>query len=86
MQLLITKLDVKFYNLSNPVFNRPLFAYIYENNNYVLNKLMIEQFIYVKYASRIDIEEELYTKHLTTIKQLDTDKKLIENIEKNINN
>ena len=83
---MITKLDVKFYNLSNPVFNRPLFAYIYENNNYVLNKLMIEQFIYVKYASRIDIEEELYTKHLTTIKQLDTDKKLIENIEKNINN
>ena len=85
LQLLITKLDVKFYNLSRPISNRPLFAYIYENNNYVLNKLMIEQFIYIKYAVKADIEEELYTKHLTTIKLLDTHKKLIENIENNIN-
>jgi len=85
LQLLITKLDVKFYNLSSPISNRPLFAYIYENNNYVLNKLMIEQFIYIKYATKADIEEELYTKHLTTIKFLDTHKKLIENIENNIN-
>ncbi|MEN4053903.1 hypothetical protein [Sulfurimonas sp. NWX79] len=85
LQLLITNLDVKFYKLSNPISNRSLFEYIYENNNYVLNKLMIEQFIYVKYATKTDIERELYSKHLTTIKQLDSYKKLISNIENNIN-
>ena len=85
LQQLITKLDIKFYNLSNSILNRPLFAYIYDNYNYALNKLMIEQFIYIKYAVKADIEDELYSKHLTTIRTLDSYKKLFQNIQNNIN-
>jgi len=83
-QQLISALDIKFYNLVESISNKPLFAYIYENNNYVLNQLMIEQIIYTKYVVKSDIEEDLHTKYLTTIKVLDQHKKLIQNIENNI--
>lgn len=83
-QQLISALDIKFCSLVESISNKPLFAYIYDNNNYILNQLMIEQIIYTKYVVKSDIEEELHTKHLTTIKALDQHKKLIQNIENNI--
>lgn len=83
-QQLISALDIKFCSLVESISNKPLFAYIYDNNNYILNQLMIEQIIYTKYVVKSDIEEELHRKHLTIIKALDQQKKLIQNIENNI--
>lgn len=84
MKELISSLDIRFYNLSEPISNIPLFAHIYDNNLYKLNRLMIEQIISSLYSSKEYSEELLYSKHLSTIRNLDIDKKLVERIEKNI--
>lgn len=84
MYFLINKLNIKFSNLYEPITNTPLFAYIYRNKHFVLNKLMIEQIIYTKYLPKHKIEKEFYSMHLTTIRELDKEKVLMNLIEENI--
>ncbi|WP_417328608.1 hypothetical protein [Halarcobacter sp.] len=81
---LLKLLDIKFTSIKAPILNKEIFDYMYLNNHYTLNKSMIEQIIYKKYAVKEDIEEELKTNHLTTILLLDKDGKLIKRIEDNI--
>ena len=84
MKIIIKELDINFYNLSEPITNTPLFAYIYQNKYFILNKLMIEQIVYTRFSPKHEVEKDLYSQHLTTIENLDKDKKLIEVIEDNI--
>ena len=89
MQEIIASLKIKFSKLNELITNTPLFAFIYNNNHYTLNELMIEQIIFTRYAKSFGLEKEqlqekLSTQNLTTIKELDKDKKLTENIEQNI--
>uniref|UniRef100_UPI003A91309B hypothetical protein n=1 Tax=Halarcobacter sp. TaxID=2321133 RepID=UPI003A91309B len=81
---LLKLLDIKFTSIKAPILNKEIFDYMYLNNHYTLNKSMIEQIIYKKYAVKEDIKEELKTNHLTTILLLDKDGKLIKRIEDNI--
>lgn len=84
MKIIIDKLNINFYELSEPITNIPLFAYIYKNKHFVLNKLMIEQIVYTRLSPKHKVEKSLYSQHLTTIINLDKEGKLIEKIEDNI--
>ena len=84
MKIIIDKLNINFYELSEPITNIPLFAYIYKNKHFVLNKLMIEQIVYTILSPKHKVEKSLYSQHLTTIINLDKEGKLIEKIEDNI--
>ncbi|RLA84249.1 MAG: hypothetical protein DRG78_01950 [Epsilonproteobacteria bacterium] len=84
MKIIIEELDINFNNLSEPITNTPLFEYIYKNKYFILNKLMIEQIVYTRLSPQDEIEKDLYSQHLTTVRNLDKGKKLIEVIEDNI--
>lgn len=62
---ILDQFDVKFKALDIPKGENQLFEFIYENENYVLNPLMIKQII--SYYDK-DKLESLYSAHLTTIK------------------
>ena len=82
---IIKILNIKFDNLTKPISNTPLFSYIYENDNYVLNQLMIEQIALSKYAPKKEIKEDLEVAHLTSIKELDYLDKVLVKIKSSIN-
>ncbi|WP_320035453.1 hypothetical protein [Halarcobacter sp.] len=81
---LLKLLNIKFKNLNEPIENISIFNYIYDNNHYILNKLMIEQIILTKVENKNEIINGFKTKHLTTILAFDKDRKLIQRIEDNI--
>ncbi len=79
---LLKKLNIKFGYIDNPLTNKPLFNFIYENNLYSLNEKMIDKIL--EFNDLTYSEENLKTAHLTTILNSDGEK-LKEYIFKELN-
>jgi len=80
-QKLLSKLNIQYKKIENPEDNPMLFDYIYHNNCYELNQIMIETILKIKDAESIMRVNEA---HLTTVYQSNGEK-LKEYIDKNIN-
>lgn len=79
---IISLLDIHFNNLDVPNDTNEIFDFIYENNYYQINELMIETIINIKSKNKPSIQD-LKHSNLTTILQSNCIK-LIEYIDKNI--
>lgn len=80
---LFKRLGVKFESIKDINNNYPLFNYIYENNNYLINIDMLNKIAFVKGAPESEIEEKLKVAHYTTLKSLPLEK-LMNYINENI--
>ncbi|MEJ5092868.1 hypothetical protein, partial [Sphingobacterium faecium] len=83
IQAVISKLDIKFSTLDNPIpETKILFDFIYQNNHYRVNKENILQMLV--FNTEVFDKTTFETRNYSTIKKSDC-KYLIEYIDKNIN-